>query len=331
MFLGHVHAFRALAIFFIVAGHSIDFFEWAPDQAQTERLLRIIFSNGTILFVFIAGYLFQHLLPKYSTRKYYIAKLKFVILPYVLVSIPAIVVFTTLMHREAVWDGFYDNDITLQVIYFYLTGMHLAPLWFIPMIALFYLAAPVLSALDKHPHFYSSLPVWLLVSCLVDRGWPLQSFVHFFSVYLLGMFCSHYKDRIDTIISKAPVLLLMLSLMLTLIWIEFSIVTDKVHYLNLLQKLLASLLVLGLFFRYRRAVSFNPVDVIAEASFGVFFIHSYVLTAGKMGSTAAFGERLAGNLLFYGGLSVAVLVLCVLMVSAVKAMFGNRSRYLIGS
>jgi len=65
MFLGYIHSFRALAIFFIVAGHSIDIFMWSIDS-ELERFLKIFFSNGTALFVFIAGYLFQHLSVKYQ-------------------------------------------------------------------------------------------------------------------------------------------------------------------------------------------------------------------------------------------------------------------------
>lgn len=55
MFLGYIHYFRALAIFFIVAGHSMDAFTW--HSKDIERIIRIIFSNGSVLFVFIAGYL----------------------------------------------------------------------------------------------------------------------------------------------------------------------------------------------------------------------------------------------------------------------------------
>ena len=65
MFLGYIHSFRALAILFIVGGHCIDFFNWSEGSAAIERMLRILISNGSVLFVFIAGYLFQHLAIKY--------------------------------------------------------------------------------------------------------------------------------------------------------------------------------------------------------------------------------------------------------------------------
>lgn len=34
MFLGYIHSFRALAILFIVAGHSIDVFHWPNNSSQ---------------------------------------------------------------------------------------------------------------------------------------------------------------------------------------------------------------------------------------------------------------------------------------------------------
>ena len=51
MFLGYIHSFRALAIFFIVAGHSIDFFLWPENKQGLEKILRIFMSNGSVLFV----------------------------------------------------------------------------------------------------------------------------------------------------------------------------------------------------------------------------------------------------------------------------------------
>lgn len=168
MFLGYIHYFRALAIFFIVAGHSIDAFTW--HSKDIERIIRIIFSNGSVLFVFIAGYLFQHLLPKFTPYKYYKSKITNVIVPYILISIPAIIAFTAFVERQTVWEGFYDNTIFMQVGLFYLTGKHLAPLWFIPMISLFYVIAPLLEKTDKNKTIYYLLPAFILLSCFIGRG-----------------------------------------------------------------------------------------------------------------------------------------------------------------
>jgi hypothetical protein len=199
LFLPYIHTFRALAILFIVTGHAVDAFIW-PDGGDLERLLRIVFCNGSALFVFIAGYLFQHLSPRFEARNYYISKIKNVLIPYLLISIPAIVLFTTVMQRNTVW------------VLFYLTGYHLAPLWFVPMITIFYVIAPALIKLDRNHYLYYMLPFFVVISLLISRGSPSQSFLHFLSVYVLGMACSRFKDVIGNAMVKyvflIPVLVL---------------------------------------------------------------------------------------------------------------------------
>jgi hypothetical protein len=314
-----------------VAGHSIDFFAWSQADSAIERLLRILISNGSVLFVFIAGYLFQHLAVKYKTKKYFIAKLKNVILPYFLVSIPAVVIFVFVMPRETVWQGFYDNPQWLQAVYFYITGIHLAPLWFIPMITLFYLVAPLLVHGDKQKNFYWILPVTIIISCFISRGLPFQSFIHFFSVYLLGMFCSHFKDRVNALLSRPLLLSLFAVIIASLVGYEFYYMQGTMTYVNYLQKISMSVFFLGLFIQLGKKVDYPIIHVIANASFGVFFIHSYVLTAGKIFSEKMLGYKVAGSLFFYPVVVITVLMSCVLAIVVLQKMLGTKSRYLVGS
>lgn len=331
MFLGYIHSFRALAILFIVAGHAIDFFTWPQDSADIERLLRIVMSNGSVLFVFIAGYLFQHLAVKYQHKKYFINKLKNVIVPYLLVSIPAIVVFVFFMTRETVWPGFYDNAPWQQVIYFYLTGFHLAPLWFIPMISLFYLIAPLLVYADKTRYFYWLLPIAIIISCFVSRGLPPQSFVHFFSVYMLGMYCSHFKVQLNDKLSQKQVLVTLALFILGCVLYEFYMMAGTMTYVNYLQKIAMSVFFVGLLYRLGEKTNYKLIHTTANASFGVFFIHSYVLTASKMACEKLFGTKVAGSLLLYPILTLSILLVCVAIIVAMQKLLGTRSRYLVGS
>lgn len=329
MFLGYIHYFRALAISFIVAGHSIDAFSWA--NIDTERLLRIFLSNGSVLFVFIAGYLFQHLGKRFSLLHYYKTKLKNVITPYIIVSIPAIAVFVFLLERGSVWPGFYDNPEAYQVIMFYLTGKHLAPLWFIPMISIFYLAAPALIYADKNKTIYYFLPLFIVLSCFVGRGFALQSFIHFFSAYLLGMFCSHYKTPINRIVSGNVVILSLLLCVLTFAALEFFFMRGTMTYLNYLQKLMMSLLFLGAFVKYNSHLNSRIISTIADTSFGIFFIHSYVLTASKLAYKEFFGGLPSGVIFFYFVLALATLLICATLITVIRNIFGNQSRLIVGS
>ncbi len=281
MYLGYIHCFRAIAIAFIVSGHTIDMFLWL-EKIETVRILRILISNGSVLFVFIAGYLFQHLLVKYDTKKYYLSKIKNVIIPYIIISIPAIVIFVFILNRESVWQNFYDNPKWIQILLFYLTGYHLAPLWFIPMIFLFYVIAPLLRIADNGNSIYYFLPLFIVLSCLIGRGsLPPENFVHFFSVYLLGMFCSKYKNTINPLIQKTYFLVSSGIATLMFALAEFYFMTDTMSYLNYLQKLFMSIFLLGIFIRNSKLHS-NYINTVADVSFGIFFIHSYVISSFKL-------------------------------------------------
>jgi len=330
MFLGYIHYFRALAIFFIVAGHAIDAFSWQGNVSM-ERFLRILFSNGSVLFVFIAGYLFQHLLYKFNFKKYLKTKFKNVWMPYFLVSIPAIIISVTILPRELVWTGFYDEPIWLQVLFFYLSGLHLSPFWFIPMISLFYFISPILNWLDKGKVIYFILPLFILVSCLSYRGLPHQSFIYFFSAYLLGMGCSKYKSSINLLISRNSFILLSLILIVSLTALEFVFFNFKVFDLNYLQKITMCLFFLGVFFKFNSKLNSKFIGIIANTSFGVFFIHSYILTAGKELYKYFLGGPPVGNIFMYFLVISSLLLVCVWITLIIKKVSGQYSRYLVGS
>ncbi|WP_286270977.1 acyltransferase family protein [Thalassotalea hakodatensis] len=329
MFLGYIHYFRALAILFIITGHTIDVFVW--NDIDTERLLRIFLSNGSVLFVFIAGYLFQHLSSKFDSKKYFKSKLKNVIAPYFIISIPAIVIFVTILKRGSVWYGFYDNSILEQIGLFYLTGAHLAPLWFIPMIAIFYVIAPLLIKADKNKLIYLGLPIFIVLSCFIGRGFPPQSFIHFFSAYLLGMYCSQFKDVINPIISRNILIVFSFSLIIFFSICEFLFLEGTMTYINYLQKLSMSIFFLGLFIKFNSYLNSKFVSVIADTSFGVFFIHSYLLTSGKLLYLKVNGEPATGNLVLYFIVAITTLLTCSYIITLVKKVSGKYSKLLVGS
>ncbi len=312
-----------------MTGHTIDVFVW--DSVHFERLLRILFSNGSILFVFIAGYLFQHLSSKFDVRKYYTTKLKNVIVPYLLISIPAIVVFITILERETAWPGFYDNSILEQIGLFYVTGIHLSPLWFIPMISIFYLVGPLLIKADRSKFIYYTIPVTIIISCLVSRGFPYENFVHFFSVYLLGMYCSRYKTLINPIISQNLVLMLGLFTIILLAMTEWMFMEGTMTFINYLQKLTMSVFFLGLLFKYNEKLTSKYVSLVADTSFGIFFIHSYVLTSGKMLNINIFGEPQSGNFIMFVLIAVLTLVVCSYLIVLIKRALGKYSKFVVGS
>jgi hypothetical protein len=329
LFLPYIHTFRALAILFIVTGHAVDAFIW-PDGGDLERLLRIVFCNGSALFVFIAGYLFQHLSPRFEARNYYISKIKNVLIPYLLISIPAIVLFTTVMQRNTVWDGFYQNPVWKQVVLFYLTGYHLAPLWFVPMITIFYVIAPALIKLDRNHYLYYMLPFFAVISLLISRGSPSQSFLHFLSVYVLGMACSRFKDLIGNAMVKYVFLIPVLVLYVAMALVEYRLDTGTMTYWNYLQKVFASFFFLGLLHRLNDRLTSKTASTVAETSFGIFFLHAYFLTAGKLTYAHFFEQLPVGSVIKLLLLSLVTFAICVPVILCIKRVLGHHSRYVIG-
>ena len=59
--LTHLFAFRAVAIVVILAGHCVRLFDW-DGLTRVMFFLLDLLENGTVLFVFIAGYLFLRVL-----------------------------------------------------------------------------------------------------------------------------------------------------------------------------------------------------------------------------------------------------------------------------
>ena len=90
-FLHYIHYFRGIAILFIVGLHACISLKWGEAILQ-RKLAWVLFNNGTILFVFISGYLFYHLSKdKFDYFEYLKKKFLYVIFPYLIVSVPALI------------------------------------------------------------------------------------------------------------------------------------------------------------------------------------------------------------------------------------------------
>jgi len=332
MFLNYIHNFRAAAILFIVAGHCIDAFNWENNKLA-YNILCFSLKNGTVLFVFISGFLFQHLSYKYDAKKYFKNKIRYVLLPYVIVSIPAVIMLTFFYQRPDMSPGFYENPIPVQIIMFYLTGDHITPFWFIPMITLFYIISPLLIWLDNEKHIYYLIPFFILVSIIVPRGGGiLKNFVHFFSVYLFGMCCSRYKEAMIRIINKYFGMLFVLYALIVIAGIinrEVSIST--IQCLNYLSKLIVCLLLVSIFHKYEDIIK-GRGDYLASISFGIYFIHSYVIQSVRLSTSGIFGNSIPvnGSIILHLLLCIFVVTMCCLIIMSFKRISGKYSRFVIG-
>ncbi|MFC7333787.1 acyltransferase family protein [Rhodocista pekingensis] len=345
-FLPYIHTLRGIAILFIVASHCFAVFDWSG-APWSFRILDVVTTNGTVMFVFISGFLFQHLSDRFSVRRYLGAKLRYVILPYLVVSLPALAFrIGTRSGMNGLPEGIYDWNPVLQVLWFLGTGAHLGPLWFIPVIALFYLAAPALLWIDRRPALYGLLPLLLLAGSFVHRPefnmQPLHAFLHLLPVYLAGMAFSRFRDPVQELL--APRLGWLLALWLALVAAHVLIVehTGIIYVREVLgpdslavewtyfQKLLLMALLIVGFRRYGSRVPHGWFDALAVNSFAVFFIHGYLtLTADRL--VLWNGIVIPGSVPGFLVYVFLVTGLGILIARAVRLVAGRHSRLLVGS
>jgi surface polysaccharide O-acyltransferase-like enzyme len=332
MFLNYIHNLRAIAILLIVSGHCLDAFHWS--QEPEFSMLAFLYKNGTVLFVFISGFLFQHLSHKFHYSKYLITKLKYVISPYLLVSIPAIAYFTIIVKRSNFPESFYTQSVVWQILEFYFTGRHVTAFWFIPMISIFYVLSPLLVKLDADGRWYCLLPLFVVVSILVPRGeTTLVNFVHFFSVYVLGMWFSRNRDRlIPRLARHGWVLLALYGASVLIFIIGGSKIPGPFSGLSYFNKLILCLLLLSLAYRYDELIG-NRADFLASISFGIFFTHSYFIQGIRyfLGGSVMGKLPFDGSLLYHLMLFLSVLSLCSIAIVMVRTIAGRYSRNVIGS
>lgn len=293
-FLNYINVFRGLAILLIVAGHTMQF--GAPNSLIHKINCEIV-CGGTALFIFISGFLFQYLSYKFEYKNYMKKKWTNVIMPYLWTSIPGILFCLYL--PKTYGNSFDGLNPLLQIPMFLTTGrIHNIPTWFIPMIVLFFLCSWILLKLEKKGILYKLLPLMFLVTLLCPRvdvdyhsiinltytqkylaclRYVFNGFIHFFALYVFGMFCSKYVEVIKTFYKKR--------LLVWVLMVGFAALDVYLSYKNIytsftVSKTFLTILVLGYLDHYDPYIMAHPklnktLDVIAKYSFGLFFVHWY--------------------------------------------------------
>ena len=293
-FLNYINVFRGLAILLIIAGHTMQFGE---SSGLLHKINCEIVCGGTALFIFISGFLFQHLSGKFEYKNYLSKKWTNVIIPYFITAIPGILF--CLFLPQAYGNSFDGLSPFIQIPMFLTTGrIHNTPTWFIPMIILFFFCSWLLLKLERNGILYKLLPFMFLITLICQRvdvdynsimnmsyiqkyfaclGYVFNGFIHFFALYVFGMFCSRYKEIIDIFYDKR--------LLLWIIMLGLAGLNIYLNYYNLysnftISKTILTMLVLGYLKHYddwiikHKALN-NILDIIAKYSFGLFFIHWY--------------------------------------------------------
>ena len=334
-FLPYIHNFRAIAILFIVAIHCYSVLEPAAEP--------IILQRGTLLFMFISGFLFQYLSRNFDKRIYWQKKFTNILLPYFIISLPIILIRILLddnvQQMHLLFSNFTNESTATKAMDYYLTGMHLVPFWFIPMICFYYLLGPLFIKLDRDGRIYYLLPAFVGLSLVVTRSFDLYkihlAFVHYLSIYLLGMFASRHHRKLLQLTDRVWPAVLFVAVLAVAAGIIFD--QQQIHYLEqflYVQKLILCWTILYVLWKLDAEITkkkflLGNMNKLSDMSFGIFFLHYYFLyfISLKIKSGEVY---LAPNFTNFFLIICADVVFCVLILAIFKQLFGKKSRYLVG-
>ena len=327
--LRYIQLLRTIAIILVVTSHVRDIFP-ETDVVKSD-FVGMLTRHINLVFTFVAGFLFQHLLGSYRYPDYLRKKIRNVILPYLIVSIPAILAY---------YVGFKDfadlgapsqvNTNIEYLIFMILTGTAIAPFWFIPMFAILYLLAPLFRAIDARPMLYLVIAPLLVVSCFIGRAPgdtnPLHNALFFAPVYLSGMAVSHFKGQAVPALRRIwPLLILTIFAPLL---VEPTNLAGR-DALLLLSKMIVCLGLVGAAASMERFVS-DRVNILGEISFGIFFVHYYIVAVLAILADKNYLPFVQG-IPWFLFLIAAVTLASAMIVLVIKRIAGPYSRRIIGA
>ena len=348
MFLNSINHFRAIAIVAIVAGHCFYIVDVSFDTFP-ERVLGNLVEGGTVLFVFISGFLFHHIFYKrYQFKKFMTGKLKKVFLPYTLLSI--LPILRLVLRGDAFYD-YYDPQGTglvsmyiVPALKYYLTGGFLVAYWYIPFAMIIFSMSPLHVAFIKLRFKQQLIITFLLFVVALFLHRPVndifipQAVVYFTPVYLLGIVCSQKKAAIYAKLQGKEIYFLGIAIALAMLQ---AVIGPAGNYhkppmayggLDLLMPQKVALCFFFMIWLHRfEQVKTGAINVLAATSFAIYFMHSYLLSIFRLVEPMMGGIDMAQNpWLWYPFVTSGVIMLCLTLALLIKKLLPNYSRYVVG-
>ncbi len=344
-FLNSINYFRGIAIIIIVLGHCQGLGGW-DTSTNVEKLIHSLISNGSVYFVFISGFLYNHIFyHKFEYKKFMKKKAQFVLLPYLLFSLVPILLTVFVGDGGKFFPDSLRGQPFLAIIWFLVTGRINFAYWYIPMVMILFAISPVINWIIRSNKILLAIAFFLPISLIVHRPNDgintLHSVIYFLPVYLMGIWSSINNKKIYAYLKdnkkKAVIVLLAIALGLIQVFVlhnsgnfgkEFWSIT--VPDVNLLQKILLCFLFMSILDRYENA-NISSMKKTAETSFAIYFIHPFLINA-----IASIAKKLNLNLSYQGNFFTLVLatflvvVISMAIAYGIKAILKKNSRYLIG-
>lgn len=342
----YIHYFRGLAITFIVAVHTL----W-PSTSPRENtfalpidwLRELVFHNSTIFFVFISGFLFQHLSDRFNARTFFTKKLMYVACPYVVMSLAGLLVGELLAYLRTGAFSWPSATGLSQFLKMLALGTASFQYWYIPFIMLVFAASPLLLRIPGRLFVPMSLGLLLLPFCFPRSGasFHFNMFFYFFPIYVFGMaFRRQHEQFLGWVERHARQLAYGFLACTAAIYGHHTLTAQSNHLYNYyifsglfyVQKMLLLLLCIRLLQRLQQA-RLDFLGTLADFSFAIYFIHVYVDDILRYFLVTYTPEDyfISDPYLESATFFALALVVSLGVAMAVKAALGRNSRLIIGS
>lgn len=347
MYLNSINTYRGVAILLIVLAHCYSI-SGVKIDSTLEKVFANLIAGSTIHFIFISGFLFHHIFyKKLKTNSFYYGKVKRLLIPYTVLSVVPILI--KVQSEPEYWNAYLTTagegvvyEFIFPSLLYYITGAHLVAYWYIPFALCLFLMYPL------HIRFIETklrnqliiIGVCFMIAILIHRPINnlaiLQSVFYFTPAYLLGILCSMNKTLIYTQLRGKEFLFLVGALALALVqallgrhsnYHKLPFIYDGID-LILLQKSLLCIFFMVFLYQFERSRN-RFIVLLASTSFGIYFIHSYVLytlTLLKSEFEVDISYNWPAYFLIWGIIVISSMLLALLM----KKLFPKYAVYITG-
>ena len=342
-FINSINYFRGLAIVLIVLGHSFDLAQWKVSSTLGEFVYALSL-NGTVYFVFISGFLYNHIFyPRFNYKKFTIKKAQYVLLPYLLFSLIPVLSTVFLDGGGEYLPDELRNRPLLAVFWYLITGRVIFAYWYIPMAMLLFAVSPIVNWIIKSNKvlwfIFFLTPISMIIHRPIDNLNAVHSLIYFFPVYLIGVWSSINNKKIYAYLkdNKKKAVLVLAAIAFGLIQVLVFNQTGNFHKellsltvldVNLLQKICLCFLFMSLLDNYEDT-NITALNKIAETSFAIYFIHPFFISF-----LYAILSKL--DISFQGNFITLIIATAIATLGSmaiafcIKAVLKKNSRYLIG-
>lgn len=331
--------FRAIAIVFVVFSHADALGALSMDTLP-ELIVWNLLSGATTMFVFISGFLFHHaFVSRFVFGPFITKKIKNLFVPYVVLSCIAVAIGCS----DVVMENFSGDFGMLQMgAYMLASGHATIAYWFIPFALMLFALSPL------HMKFVTLrlrtqmiiVGVLFVIAVLIHRPelnlGPVQNLLYYMPTYLLGMMCSQHREAADPLLKRLTWPLL--AAMMGLVTLQSALGVSGNYFkpmfefdgldLMLMHTVCLCLFLMAFLSRFPTFRS-RTIDLLADTSFAIFFLHPIVLELFKQ-SPWLVSEAADESWGRFVVLSVLCLAICAAVAWFARRAFGAQSRYVTG-